>query len=82
MRTYNMLKARVHRFQQDAEIQQLIKEINTGDPTYEKLLSGGYSANTVNQLKAANFDIDTIAQRGYGYERLDQLTVELIMGVR
>ena len=82
MRTYNMLKARVQRFQQDSEIQQLLKEINSGDPTYEKLLSSGYSANSVKQLKEATFDIDRLAQRGYGYERLDQLTVELIMGVR
>lgn len=82
MRTYNMLKAKVQRFQQDAEIQQLLKEINSGNPTYEKLLSSGYSANTVKQLKEATFDIETLAQRGYGYERLDQLTVELIMGVR
>jgi xylose isomerase len=82
MRTYNMLKEKVRRFQADTEIQQLLKEINSGDPTYEKLLSTGYSAHTVKQLKEATFDIDTLAQRGFGYERLDQLTVEIILGVR
>jgi xylose isomerase len=82
MRTYNMLKEKVRRFQADAEIQQLLKEINSGDPTYEKLLSTGYSADTVKQLKEAVFDIDTLAQRGFGYEHLDQLTVEIILGVR
>ncbi len=82
MRTYNILKAKVQRFQQDTEIQQLLKEINSGDPTYEKLLNSGYSTNSVKELKEATFDIEKLAQRGFGYERLDQLTVEIIMGVR
>lgn len=82
MRTYNMLKEKVRRFQADAEIQQLLKEINSGDPTYENLLSGGYSANSVRQLKEAVFDPDALGSRGYRYEKLDQLTIEIILGVR
>lgn len=82
MRTYNMLKEKVRRFQADAEIQYILEEINSGDPTYENLLSSGYSANTVRQLKDAVFDPDTLGQRGYHYEKLDQLTIEIILGVR
>lgn len=82
MRTYNMLKEKARRFQADAEIQYLLKEINSGDPTYENLLKSGSSANTVRQLKEAVFDPDTLGRRGYRYEKLDQLTIEIILGVR
>ncbi len=81
MRTYNMLKAKVQRFQQDAEIQQLLKEINSDDQTYGGLLNG-YSPENVRKLKEATFDVETLAKRGFHYEKLDQLTVELIMGTR
>jgi xylose isomerase len=81
MRTYNMLKAKVQRFQQDAEIQQLLKEINSGDQTYGGLLNG-YSAENVRKLKEATFDVETLAKRGFHYEKLDQLTIELILGTR
>ncbi len=82
MRTYNMFKEKARRFHADVEIQQLLKEINSGDPTYETMLSSGYSANTVRQLKEAVFDPDTLGQRGFHYEQLDQLTVEIILGMR
>ena len=82
MRTYNMFKEKVRRFQADPEIQQLLNEINSGDSTYEKLLGSGYSADVVRQLKEAVFDPDALGQRGFHYERLDQLTVEIILGTR
>jgi xylose isomerase len=81
MRTYNMLKTKVQRFRQDAEIQQLLKEINSGDQTYGGLLNG-YSAEKVRKLKEAPFDVETLAKRGFHYEKLDQLTVELLLGTR
>ncbi len=81
MRTYNMLKAKVQRFQQDAEIQQLLKEINGGDQTYGGLLNG-YSAENARTLKETTFDVETLAKRGFHYEKLDQLTVELLLGTR
>jgi xylose isomerase len=82
MRTYNMFKEKVRRFQSDVEIQQLLHEINSGDSIYETMLSSGYSANVVRQLKEAIFDPDALGQRGFHYEQLDQLTVEIIMGIR
>ena len=33
-------------------------------------------------ISAASIDVDTIAKKGLGYERLDQLLVEHMMGVR
>jgi xylose isomerase len=81
MRTYNMLKAKIQRFNADPEIQALLQELNGGDQTYGGLLSG-YSKETVQKLKATTFDVDTLARRGYRYEKLDQLTVEVILGIR
>ncbi len=81
MRTYNMLKEKAHRFNADAEIQALLAEVNSGDQSYGGLLNG-YSAETVSKLRATTFDVDKLAQRGYRYEKLDQMTVELILGVR
>jgi xylose isomerase len=81
MRTYNMLKAKVQRFNADPEIQALLNEIHGGDQTYGGLLSG-YSAGTARKLKEATFDIGTLAKRGFHYEKLDQLTIELLLGTR
>ena len=33
-------------------------------------------------LKDQSFDLDGLRARGYAYERLDQLTMELLLGVR
>src|SRR5437773_6560567 len=82
MRSYNMFKEKVRRFQADTEIQQLLDEINSGDSTYEKILGSGYSAEVVKQLKEAVFDIDVLGQRGFQYERLDQFTVDIILARR
>ncbi len=81
MRTYNMLKEKARRFNADPEIQALLAEINSGDQTYGGLLSG-YSTETVEKLRNTTFDVEKLAQRGYGYEKLDQLTIEVILGVR
>ncbi len=81
MRTYNMLKAKVKRFYADAEIQAILQDLNGGDQSYGGLLSN-YSAETVQKLQATTFDVDKLAQRGYRYERLDQLSIEIILGVR
>ncbi len=42
----------------------------------------GYSKATADALKAFTFDRKALGARGLGYERLDQLTVEVILGVR
>jgi xylose isomerase len=33
-------------------------------------------------LKEESFDLTAMREQGYAYERLDQLTMELILGVR
>ena len=43
---------------------------------------GKYSAEKASALKAQSFDRSAIAGRGLKYERLDQLTIDLLLGVR
>src|SRR3989442_662919 len=81
MRTYNMLKAKVKRFNADPEIQALLQELNGGDQTYGGLLDG-YSSEIVQKLQATTFDVDRLARAGFGYERLDQIPIENNLGVR
>lgn len=82
MRTYNMFKVKAQRFNADPEIQALLQEINGGDQTVGGLLSNGYSADAARQLLETDFEPATLALKGYQYERLDQLAVEIILGVR
>ncbi|MEW5873235.1 MAG: xylose isomerase [Chloroflexota bacterium] len=81
MRTYLILKEKAARFNADAEIQALLAEINADDGTMQAY-DGAYSAKKAAALKAQAFDVDRLAGRGLGYERLDQLTIELLLGVR
>ncbi|MGB6895632.1 MAG: xylose isomerase [Dehalococcoidia bacterium] len=81
MRTYNILRAKVRRFQQDAEIQAALVALRAKDDGPAEL-TRGYSAEKARRLKEMPFDIDGLARPGLGYERLDQLVTELLLGVR
>ncbi len=81
MRTYLILKEKAERFNRDPEIQDLIRQINADDGSMSPF-GGKYSPQTANALKAYPFDVPALSQRGMMYERLDQLTVELLLGVR
>jgi xylose isomerase len=43
---------------------------------------GAYSAQKAEALKSESFDRAALGARGLPYERLDQLTVEVLLGVR
>jgi xylose isomerase len=81
MRSYNILREKVHRFQQDEEIQSILSAIASQNPAFEIHL-GKYSRKKALALKRVKFDIDTMGKVGMGYERLDQLLTELLLGVR
>ncbi len=81
MRTYNILKEKAAQFEADAEIQGILKEIENQNPEYEQHL-GKYSREKSQALKQVQFDIDAMGRVGLGYERLDQLLAELMLGVR
>lgn len=81
MRTYLILKEKAQRFNADPEIQALLAELNAVDDSVAPYL-GPYSAERAAALKAANFDRKALGARGYAYERLDQLTIETLLGTR
>lgn len=81
MRTYLILKEKAQQFNEDEEIQGLLAEIHADDGSLD-WLGGGYSADKAARLKDETFDRQALGQRGLAYERLDQLTVELLLGVR
>jgi xylose isomerase len=81
MRTYLILKAKAEQWKQDKEIQSLLTEINSDREKVSPLL-GVYSPERAASLKAKVFDREALGARGLSYERLDQLTVELLLGVR
>src|SRR4051794_676352 len=80
MRTYLILKEKARRWNEDSEIQALLQEVNGGEwlPGW----TGGYSAAKADVLKAFSFDRKALGARGLNYERLDQLTIEILLGVR
>jgi len=82
MRTYLILKHKAARFARDAEIQSLLAEIRGGEGADAASLLGPYRRERAEALRAEAFDRRTIAARGLRYERLDQLTVDLLLGVR
>lgn len=81
MRTYLILKEKVARFNADAEIQGLLGQIHADDGSMDGF-KGGYSAEKAAALRAYAFDRPALGRRGQPYERLDQLMVELLLGVR
>jgi xylose isomerase len=84
MRSYLILKDKVARFHADPEIRQILSALErrgaarVGDlgPTFK------YDKKTADALKAHTFDAAALAAVGYEYERLDQLTTEVLLGVR
>lgn len=81
MRTYLIFKEKARQFNVDPEIQALLAEINAADASMAAF-DGPYSRGKAEALKSHTFDIPSMAKRGYAYERLDQLTVDLLLGVR
>jgi xylose isomerase len=80
MRTYLILKERAARWNADPEIQALLETIRqTGQGA--PVLSA-FSPQQRDTLLNEKFDRIALAEKGLAYERLDQLTVDLLLGVR
>jgi len=80
MRTYLILKERAARWNADPEIQallQVIRKTGQGAPALS-----AYSPQSRDTLLGEKFDRIALAEKGLAYERLDQLTVDLLLGVR
>ena len=81
MRTYLILKEKAEQWNADSEIQSLIKEMHGSNGTVNAF-SGPFSAEKAQALKSRDFDRLALGAQGYPYEKLDQLTVDLLLGVR
>ncbi len=80
MRTYLILKDKAERFNQDPAIQQLLADLRgRGGQAAGRAVFSGDAASA---LKTEPFDLPEMRAQGYAYERLDQLTIELLLGVR
>ena len=81
IRNYLILKDKVERWNNDSEIQGLLAEINS-DSGETTQFAGKFSAEKAAALKAAEFDRSALGARSFPYEQLDQLTIEILFGVR
>ncbi len=81
MKTYLLLKEKAAQFNDDKEIQELTSAYKVEDEGLEAL-SKTFSQENTDALKSQTFDLDALRTRGPGLEKLDQLTVELLLGVR
>ena len=80
MRTYLILKEKAEQWNNDKEIQSLVSEIKA-DVDGTAALYGPYSKDLLKEVREARLDRVEIAKRGMSYEKLDQLTIELLLGV-
>jgi len=78
MRTYLIFKDKAARWNADPEIQSLLAEI--AQTNGESL--GPFKTENASDLMANVFNRAEMASRGLRYERLDQLTMDLLLGVR
>jgi xylose isomerase len=80
MRTYLILKEKAKHWNVDKDIQAVLAEISHDRNGAAPL--GPYSKQSASELLASVFDKDAILKKRLPYERLDQLTVDLLLGVR
>ena len=81
MRNYLILKEKARQFNEDAEIQALLSEIHSS-PAEDVERIGAYTKAKADQIKSLPLDRIELAKKILPYERLDQLTVDILLGVR
>ena len=81
MRTYLILREKCERFRVDAEIQAAIEEAMVASVS-TPAIAGAHDADAIAALRRGPHDVEVMAARGYGHERLDQLVTELLLGAR
>ena len=82
MRTYLILKDKAQRFNADSEIQGMIRTITADSDNLASLLRSGYSTDSARRVSELPVDRIAYGRKDLRYEKLDQLTTEIILGVR
>ena len=80
IRTYLILREKAHRFHADVEIQAAL-ETAMVDRLAEPAMAV-ITPDAITQMRRGPHDVESMAARGYGLERLDQLVTELLLGTR
>jgi len=78
MRTYLALKERALAFRNDPRVIDAMKESRIDQLEVPTLAAG----ETWRDLADPSFDVELAGARGYGYEKIDQLALEHLMGVK
>jgi len=81
MRSYLILREKAQRFYEDEEIMAALREAKASGIKEPTIPAGG-GRDSIAGLRSEKFDLDGMASYGYGHERLDQLVLELLLGVR
>jgi xylose isomerase len=78
MRNYLILREKSRAFRADPEVQQALRDARVDQLATPTLAQG----ETLRTLREESFDPESAAQRGMAFERLDQLALEHLYGVR
>ena len=78
MRNYLILRAKAQAFRADPEVAEALRAARVDQLAVPTLGDG----ETLDDLRAEAHDPDAMAQRGMHFERLDQLAMEHLLGVR
>ena len=81
MRNYLILKDKARQFKEDSEIQAILAEVRSNGPEEPEAL-GRYSRAKAENIKSMPLDRAHLASKPLPYERLDQLTIDILLGVR
>jgi xylose isomerase len=76
MRTYLALAERARAFDELPEVKEALATASAGD-----LATPSLDGDSPDALKAESENLDSLARRGYYNERLDQLVVEVLLGL-
>ena len=80
MRTYLALADKARAFDSDPKVQEALNDASVPELTIATI--GSYSTDAARELLTEEFEPDALAQRSYFNERLDQLVIDHILGVR
>jgi xylose isomerase len=78
MRNYLILREKVQAFRADPEVIEAVAAARVRELSQPTLGAG----ETLDELRKASYDPEALGARGLGFERLDQLAMDHLLGVR
>ncbi|GAA3224348.1 xylose isomerase [Dactylosporangium siamense] len=78
MRNYLILKDKVRTFRDDPEVSAALATARVDELSVPTLMPG----ESLTSLRAEEIDVEAVAARGMAFERLDQLAMEHLLGIR